>query len=390
MGRKLATAAAALISVIALSGCGVTLTPTSNSIGSSPEATQDVVAATSSIDAKKQLPAGKKVEFTANVPYVLESVSIGGSGREPVHHIVEGAGDHWVSPPLEPSMMTEFVATLHDSVTGHIETVTRSVQTGPAEDTFTASVFPSGGTYGVGILPSVSFSEYVPERDRPAMTERLHVSSTPTAVTGSWHWDDGYSAVFRPDKFWPGDQKVTVSADIRNALIRGDKGEPNIWGKEDTSDSFRTDRGMVIYVDSATDVGVAKIDGKVVRKFGVSTGRPGFTTRSGIKTITDKLYVTRMTNIGVTDDEVYDLQVPFAMRMTDTGEFLHAAPWNGNIGYANTSHGCTNLTYDTAAWIFARVSWGTPVVTKNTGRSMEEWNGPGARWNIPDSEWANA
>lgn len=77
-----------------------------------------------------------------------------------------------------------------------------------------------------------------------------------------------------------------------------------------------------------------------------------------------------MTNIGVTDDEVYDLQVPYAMRITEQWRVPPWAPWNGNIGYANTSHGCTNATLSDAKWIFKRVHWGTPVVTK----------GRAARW----------
>ena len=149
------------------------------------------------------------------------------------------------------------------------------------------------------------------------------------------------------------------------------------------------DKGLIIHINGPRKQGKVKINGKTVRTFGTSVGKSGFITRSGVKTITEKLRVTRMTNIGVTDDEVYDLQVPYAMRITDTGEFLHAAPWNGLIGYANTSHGCTNASMSDASWIFSRVNWGTPVVTTGTGRAMETWNGPGARWNISKEKWSN-
>lgn len=133
---------------------------------------------------------------------------------------------------------------------------------------------------------------------------------------------------------------------------------------------------------------MATVDGKVIRKFVTSLGKPGYATRSGVKTIMERYAVTRMTNVGVTTSEIYDLQVPYAMRLTNSGEFLHAAPWNGQIGYANTSHGCSHLTMTDGAYFFTITIRYDPVITKNAGPVDDYYNGPGSLWNIPAAKWA--
>ena len=41
------------------------------------------------------------------------------------------------------------------------------------------------------------------------------------------------------------------------------------------------------------------------------------------------------------------------MRVTYSGEFIHAAPWSvGSQGYANVSHGCTGMSTADAAWLY--------------------------------------
>jgi lipoprotein-anchoring transpeptidase ErfK/SrfK len=130
-------------------------------------------------------------------------------------------------------------------------------------------------------------------------------------------------------------------------------------------------------------------NGKRIRTFGVSMGKSGFTTRSGTKVIMDKhvSYRMRSTTVGITGSEAYDLDVPYAMRITSSGEFLHGAPWNPYVGVANRSHGCTNLTLSAARWVFNRVREGDPVVTRGTGREMESYNGLGGVWNVRWKAW---
>jgi hypothetical protein len=57
--------------------------------------------------------------------------------------------------------------------------------------------------------------------------------------------------------------------------------------------------------------------------------------------------------ISKNDPEYYRLDVEYAMRVTYSGEFLHAAPWSaGSQGVANVSHGCVGMATENAAWLF--------------------------------------
>ena len=96
----------------------------------------------------------------------------------------------------------------------------------------------------------------------------------------------------------------------------------------------------------------------VLRTTPITTGKPGFTTRSGDKVIIEKFRTKRMNSetVGITEDspEAYDIDdVEYAMRVTYSGEFLHAAPWSvGSRAYANVSHGCTGMSTENAAWLY--------------------------------------
>lgn len=251
---------------------------------------------------------------------------------------------------------------------------------------FKGTLWPKRGRYGVGTIPRLTFNRPIPKKFRPSVVANLSVTTSPHIVTGAWRWLSPSEVVFRPARFWPGHLKVTVTAKLTALNVPG--APVARWGRKDLHVTWHTRRALVVSINSQTRRGKVKIDQRVVRRFPIGTGKPGFTTRSGIKTIMDKIRVTRMTNIGITEDEVYDLQVPYAMRLTASGEFMHAAPWHYNIGAANTSHGCTHLTMSDAAWIFSRASWGDPVITRGTGRNMEINNGPGALWNIPFKKFA--
>ncbi|MEI8080466.1 MAG: Ig-like domain-containing protein [Actinomycetes bacterium] len=360
--------------------------PNSSASASASAIVQSASAGHTNIDDLTTVDAGQRVTVSAQDPWVLQSVTLDdGNGPMPQPAITATT---WTSDPLKPSAAITITATFRSPVDGETQLLTRTVTTKPANGEFTVTAFPNAGsTSGVGVIPTLTFSREVPVSSRAQVVRNLVVTATPTPVSGSWRWLDSQTVAYRPASFWPGNSTVTVNAKLTNIQIPGKT--TGWWGESDRTISFLTGRSLIVKIDSKHHRGVVKINGKQVRKFGVSTGKPGYVTRSGIKTITEKIEVTRMTNIGVTDDEVYDIQVPYAMRLTTSGEFLHGAPWNGNIGYANTSHGCTNLTLEDARYIFGKAMWGDPVVTTGTKRPMETTNGPGALWNIPYATWAN-
>ncbi len=68
-------------------------------------------------------------------------------------------------------------------------------------------------------------------------------------------------------------------------------------------------------------------------------------------------------SVNFTDaSDFYDLKVQDAVKLTTSGTFLHAAPWNdGKFGRVNGSHGCIAPSLDDAAWFFNTVKVGDVV-----------------------------
>jgi lipoprotein-anchoring transpeptidase ErfK/SrfK len=134
------------------------------------------------------------------------------------------------------------------------------------------------------------------------------------------------------------------------------------------------------------------IDGELARTIPITGGKPGFTTRSGVKVIMEKFESKRMdaatTGIDPDDPEYYNLSnVQYAMRETYSGEFIHAAPWSvGAQGSANVSHGCVGMSTENAAWLFEQSTVGDVVIVTGSDRELEEGNG-WTDWNVSWAEY---
>jgi lipoprotein-anchoring transpeptidase ErfK/SrfK len=239
-----------------------------------------------------------------------------------------------------------------------------------------------GGTVGVGHPVVVYFHHDV--TDKGLVEQRMDIS-TSQPVEGSWGWLDDRTVAWRPREFWPAETDVDLTLALAKTELGG-----GVWVMEDREIDFHVGRSQVLRIDDAThSMQVQRAEG-VVRTVDVSMGKPGFTTRSGTKVIMTREVSRRMDSatVNIGGDEAYDLDVPYAMRLTSTGEFIHGAPWSEDAqGIENVSHGCTNVSLEDAIWLYDNTLIGDPVVTNGTGRDMEEWNGLGGLWNYTWDEW---
>ena len=256
---------------------------------------------------------------------------------------------------------------------------------------FHVTVTPDAGTV-VGVAYPITAKFSAPVIDRAAAEHHMHVYVNKLFSKGAWYWRNSTTAMFRLAGFWPGHATIEVRLTLAGVEVAH---SPTLSYVGDASTTrthvIRTDRSLVAMVDGIKDRFTVVVDGKVVAVFKTSLGKKDFETRSGIKAVMEKYALRHMTSVaaGITNpNDQYDLQVPWAVRITPTGEFVHGAPWAlARLGRYNGSHGCTNLNVADSHWFFDNVIPGDPVVTTGTPRTMDYWNGTGAPYNMPWATW---
>jgi lipoprotein-anchoring transpeptidase ErfK/SrfK len=250
-----------------------------------------------------------------------------------------------------------------------------------------ASVAPlQGETVGVGMPVIVTFD--IPVTDKKSIEKHMSVSATPRQP-GAWHWISDQEVHWRPKSYWRAGSDVSVDVDI-NSIPAG----AGIYGQESRHVDFTVGDAHVYKVNMDTHQMRVFSNGSLLRTIPITTGEePKFTTRSGVKVILEKFRKKRMNSetIGIdrNSPDGYDIDdVEYAMRVTYSGEFVHAAPWSvGDQGSANVSHGCTGMSTANAGWLYDMTIRGDVVEYTGTSKPMELTNGYGD-WNLGFADWS--
>ena len=335
----------------------------------------------------KSVPVDHRLELTAeDGTFEKVRVTFGAKNRRLAGELSDDETTWTAEQLLEPGARYR-IRTVAVDAEG-LRTVTR--ETFRAEPlTLDQQTYPSiapldGETVGVGMPVIVQFDVAV--TDKAAIERHLRVESTPKQA-GAWHWISAHEVHWRPRAYWQPGTEVTVHADI-NSVPAG-KG---IYGQLSRTSSFTVGDAIVARVDVQVHRMKVFRNGSLLRTLPISAGKPGFTTRSGTKVIIEKHRTKTMdaatTGISEDDPEYYNIEdVEYALRVTYSGEFLHAAPWSvGSQGSANVSHGCVGMSTSDAAWLYSLTKRGDVVETTGSDRWMTLTNGYGD-WNVPFAEY---
>ena len=313
------------------------------------------------------------------------TVTVAGGGQVP--GTLSADRQHWQSSGiLLPATTYRVTATMAGSTPERSATKSVRIHTRESAAPFEARISPrDGARVGVGMPVLVRFTAPVAEEYRANVQRALSVTSAP-AVEGAWSWASDTRVEYRPREFWPAHAEVSVTADLAGVQAGED-----MWGARDKAVRFTIGRSVVSVVDVASHEMAVSVNGALVRSIPVTTGKDGFLTRGGTRVISEMLPETRMdaqsTGVDPGDPEYYNLDVRYAMRMTNSGEFIHAAPWSvESQGVANVSHGCVGMSLANAAWLFERSRVGDVVTIVNSTRKLEPGNGL-TQWNVPWPEW---
>lgn len=352
---------------------------------SAEQATPPAQVSANVADKASDVPVDTLVSVDVEHGSVTEASLTSSDGKQQVKG--EGGDGSWTATSrLEPGT----AYTLTAEATGEDGKPAKLVRTFTTQaltldqQTYPAVAPLKGETVGVGMPVIVTFD--LPVKDKKLFEEHMHVRSNP-GVRGAWHWMSDTVVHYRPRDFWPAGTKVTVDLDL-NSLPAGN----GVFGQQDQHVPFTIGRKVVSTVDVARHTLTTNIDGRDVRTIPVSTGKPGHETRGGTKVIMEKFASVDMdaasTGVSESDPDYYDISdVRWAMRVTNSGEFLHAAPWSvGSQGRENVSHGCVGMSTADAQWIYDQSKRGDVVKFVNSGRALEQNNG-WTDWNTSWSDW---
>jgi lipoprotein-anchoring transpeptidase ErfK/SrfK len=249
-------------------------------------------------------------------------------------------------------------------------------------------------------MPIVLYFSPVPTSSR-AFTAAVKVTVNGQPANGAWYWEQPTAydvqnhiieAHYRTETYWPHNSRIHVSLPIGGLSAGGTM----VYSGKLTSLDFAIGDSHVSYVDGQTLRMRVTDNGTVVRTMPVSLGTPDAPTYNGTKVVmqkgedvpgTDHLRPDGTVLMSSDTGHYHNVPVQWSVRITQSGEYVHSAPWNSRIGAASTSHGCTNLHAADGQWFYNFSNVGDVVVYANTdGSRMPSWDGLGD-WNVPWGQW---
>ncbi len=344
--------ACGLLAVALLAGCSGAAAGGPASPSPSPVPSASVVIRPT-LGARRVAP-GRPITVRVRHGHIVRVVAT--TGGAPVSGTLNAAGTLWrSSTPLHIDARYAVWARAVDAA-GRTVTQRTWFRTLVPSQTASAEIFEAaGGTYGVGMPIMLTFDR--PITDRQAVERSLELR-TSRRVVGAWYWDGDATLYFRPRDYWPAGTAVRLTARLNGVEV-----SPGVYGAHDLTQSFRVGEALIVVANTQTHRCRVYRGHRLFADWAMSSGRPGDDTPNGTYLTIDKGNPVEMKGPG------YDMLVPWSVRFTWSGDYLHDAYWSvGEQGFTNVSHGCVNLSPQAAQTYYELEVPGDPVTVQGSPR----------------------
>ena len=258
-------------------------------------------------------------------------------------------------------------------------TKTSSFRTFTPAQTFEARIVEGDGqTYGVGMPIILYFNRTI--SNTKAVERALQIKAS-KRVVGAWYWDNQCGtaplcAYFRPRHYWPAHTRVSFVGHL-DGLQAG----PGVYGHHTLTQSFTIGSAVTVSVSTSSHSMNVYRDKKLFAHWPISSGRPGDDTPDGAYMTIEKANPVDMVGPG------YNIEVPYSVRFTWSGDYLHDAYWSvGEQGFTNVSHGCVNMSPADAQTFYNMAVPGDPVTVTGSPKAGT-WDNGWTMWFLNWKQW---
>ena len=305
-------------------------------------------------------PANGTTDVALNAPVIvttrtghLASVQVTSLAGASLIGSLNAAGNQWTSAGALGATSTYQVKALVRSRSGATGKETSSFTTLTPTAWVGATVWPDSGlSVGVGQPIVLRFSQpIITPSSQQSVLAFLHLSMSSPVPVGAY-WFSPTELHLRPQNLWPTGEQIAFSS----ALGGWDAGSGE-WGQGTNSVTFTIGDARISTANLSTDQMTVTDNGQLVATYPISAGRDQYPTMDGTHIVLDRESQVQMVSssvgIPVNSPDGYNETVYWDVHISDSGEYVHAAPWSvGAQGNTNVSHGCINVSPANAEQFF--------------------------------------
>ncbi|MGK5630979.1 L,D-transpeptidase [Streptomyces sp. URMC 123] len=385
-GRRIAALAPSV--VLAVTGA-LALTACGGGGGSGSAGAKAAEAAKVSVnpgDGATNVEPGKEIGVTVEGGELTEVQVSDNNGKKLAGALADG-GKAWKSASRTAPGATYTVQAKAKNGDGKENAAKVSFSTAKATSANTNKVTLTPGTEGatVGVGQPVSIRFDHPVVNKADVEKALKIEAGGTE--GSWGWVKDRSGAdrvdWRPKEYWKPGTKVSLKAELAGVNSGGGR-----FFAKDYDVDFQIGKSQVVKVDVKAKQLTLFRDGQEVKTLPISAGRPANATWNGKMVLMAKEGTIRMNSETVGLGDLYDKMVDYSMKLSTSGTYAHAAPWNaGKFGRVNDSSGCVGMSDSDAAWLYGQLNVGDMFeITGSTEKTIDTGNGFGD-WNVDWATW---